>query len=491
MERKKKSALYIFGVCILILVAVGFFVTPLAGVFGPENRSAITFGKYRGRAISYIPGNYFAQQVEESAGSIAQPGQSIDNFTARSIWRAGFDAAIVHAAILAEIQQSGIEISEVTLDRRIAQHPNFRGVDGFDVDAYRALNSQERSRFRERERELFLREIYLSDITDGVLVSSSEHEFFRELALEERQIAFTVVTDEQLDDAAVAEYITDNAPLFERLRIGVIEIDDRQRAATQILTQIADDGSNFYEKRTELNSTEEQGLAAESVWFFFYEIRNLYPNAEELEELRTLPLLQPSPLIEYGDEQYAIFLVEEREAAEDVEQERLYQQARIYIETQDPEYLNEHLRTIAEERHAQAEESGDLDSASILNGFEVEASDFFPLNYGNLDLYPAIASDNNGYLDGIERNREFLAQVFLLSPGALSKPISHRENIIIFQLQEVRAVDAEEYEGFNDFYHTQLATGTESGLEEGLVQDERLFDNFDSIYREFIATPEQ
>lgn len=489
--KQKKSTLYIFGVCILILVAVGFFVTPLAGVFGPENRSAITFGKYRGRAISYIPGNYFAQQVEESAGNITQPGQSIDSFTARSIWRAGFDAAIVHAAILAEIQQSGIEVSEVTLDRRIAQHPNFRGVDGFDVDAYRELNSQERSRFREREREIFLREIYLSGITDEVLISSSEHEFFRNLALEERQIAFTVVNDEQLDDAAVAEYIADNESLFDRLRISVIEINDRRRAATQIRTQIADDGSNFYEKRTELNSAEDQVLEAESVWLFFYEIRNLYPNAEDLEELRTLSLLQPSPLIEYGEEQYAIFLVEERETADVVEQERLYERAKIYIETQDPEYSEERLRTIAEGRQAQIEESGDLNSASISNGFEVEVSDFFPLNYGNLDLYPAVSGDSNGYLDGIERNREFLAQVFSLTPGELSKPIYHRGNIILFQLQEVRAVDAEEYEGFNDFYQTQLATGTESGLEGGLVQDDRLFDNFDSIYREFIATPEQ
>lgn len=490
MERKK-GVLYAVGVAILIFVAIGFFGTPLAGVFGPQNRAAIHFGRYGSESIVYIPGNYFSQQLEQIAGRLIQPGQSSDAFFNRLVWRQGFDATVLHLAILRQAQRSRLDISESGLDKRIAQHPRFQDADGFDSDAYRALSGQERSRFRALERELYVRETYLADLADGALLSDTESDFFKDIALEERKIAFTVVLNDEIDDDAIVEYIDTHPALFEYMRVGIIEIAGNRRAAEQLREQIADDGTNFYEKRGELNTAQELDVESESEWLFFSELDDRYLQAEGLEQLRSLSLNEVSPLISYGDERYAVFLIEQRQDASQVESDELYSYARDYIDANDADYRQQQLMKLIDARKILVTDDASLIEVGIRNGFTVESSDYFPLNYGNIDLYTAVASDSEGYLDGVERNREFLRQVFSLERGELSEPIPHRSTLILLQIQDIRTVDPEEYDRFDEAYQNQMNTYDEDALNDALVQRDRLLDNFDEIYDELIAAPEQ
>ena len=485
--------MYVIGVGILVVVAIGFFGTPLAGVFTHNQRAAITFGRYDSRDISYIPGNYFSEQVQQAAQGHNQ-GQSADDFTARLIWRQGFDAAITHAALLKEVGRAGVDVSEKTLDRRIAQHPRFQDGDGFDVTGYRTLSSQERARFRDLQRELYLREVYTQDISDGAVLSSHESDFFRDIGLEERRIDFTIIADTQLDDEHIARYIAENESLFERIRVAVLEIEDSERNANRLRQQISDDGSDFYQRKSEIEATEDLDLNAvsESEWLFFSELSDRYLQATELEQLRTLPLRRVSPLIADGEDRYAVFLIEQRQDYDNAEQEELYSYARNYIATRDSDYQRQLLIEGMNERRAlvTADGGASLAAVGLRNGFDVQSSDFFPLNYGNSDLYGIVASDDEGYLDGIERNREFLSRVFALKQGQISEPITHRNNIILFQVTEIRTVEAEQFEDFGDFYRRQVGSYVERGLDDLLVQRDRIFDNFDAIYNEFIVIPQ-
>lgn len=495
---KKRGTTYTIGVGILILVAVGFFITPLTGTLVSQ-RASITFGRYGNREIAYIPGNYFAQQVDRAGATLRQG----DAFAVQLVWRQAFDATIAHTALLREAERAATDISERTLDRQIAQHPNFRGVDGFDVEAYRALTTQQRARFRALQRELYVRERYIDDFGTGALTPTQEVAQAQQSALEERRIDFTVVASAEITDAHIAQYVADNAGQFERLRLAVIESEDTLRGARRLRASIADDGSNFYEKRSEVESTEALSVESESEWLFFSELSERYPTAraEDVEQLRTLPLRRVSPLIsftEHEQERHAIFLVEERQSYEATPPEELSSYARAYIETRAPTFQQDLLRAAMAERqelvaaaldNVAANKSISLVDIGATNGFAVERSDYFPLNYGNVDLYPAVASDDEGYLDGLERNRDFLTSIFTATEGEVSGPIEHRGNLILFQVRDVRPVDPDEIGDFADFYQQQLARYTEDSLDSSLVQRDRIFDNFDQTYQEFIATP--
>ena len=267
MERKSKS-IYFGSIAILVLVVVGFFIGPVISAFTSNQQAAIVFGKYGNKEVRYIAGNYFAEEVNRNAFQRSQEG-ALDDFSRRLIWRQSFDAALTHAAILREVERADVDISAEGLDKRIAQHARFQRDGQFDVRSYRALNTQERARFRALEREQYLRERYIQGITTEVLVSSNESDFFRDAGLEERQFDFTRVTEDDIDNESLAEYIAQNEQLFERIRLAEIEINASEDEAEQIRAEITDDGSNFYEKRDEINALKELDTEAESEWLFF------------------------------------------------------------------------------------------------------------------------------------------------------------------------------------------------------------------------------
>jgi len=194
MEQRNKI-IYIGSIVILAMVGVGFFITPLLDIFLRNQRAIITFGRYGSRDISYVAGNFFSEAVDTAAFQFTQQNQGLDTFTTRLIWREGFNSTLTHIAILDELERSGMDISTAALDRRIAGHVRFQRDGRFDADSYRALNAQQRSRFRALERERYLREQYLRDITEALLISSGERDFFRHSALEEWGIVATVPTN--------------------------------------------------------------------------------------------------------------------------------------------------------------------------------------------------------------------------------------------------------------------------------------------------------
>ena len=61
----KRNNLYLISVVILALVVVGFVGGPLVGAFQGLNRNAITFGRFQNKNITYQPGNYFDEQLQE------------------------------------------------------------------------------------------------------------------------------------------------------------------------------------------------------------------------------------------------------------------------------------------------------------------------------------------------------------------------------------------------------------------------------------------
>ena len=172
----------------------------------------------------------------------------------QTIWREAFDASIEQAAILREVSEARLDISQKEVDRAIAQAPRFQDVNGdFDIEYYRSTTQQDRQRFRSYLYEELKREEYLTDMRDRVLVSSAELESVAAIDDEERQIGYVAIA---VDDVPIDEYITDSPDEFVRVQVQALSLELGSELAAQVRDEIRDDGSNFEEIWTQYTVDE-------------------------------------------------------------------------------------------------------------------------------------------------------------------------------------------------------------------------------------------
>lgn len=485
---QKKKPTYGIAIAILALVVVGFVIGPLIGAFSGQTRGAIVFGKYKSREIVYIQGNYFHNQVQQFASRFSQQNISLTDEITQLIWRQSFTSTLIHAAALEAISNSGMELSESAIDKTIAQSPAFQNETGFDATAYRALTQQERMRLRSLQTELSLREQYDADFNEGVLVGNREVEFITSIAEEERQIAYTAISIDAIADETLDSYIQEKSDEFTRIRIADFIFNGTIDEVTTIRSQLNDNGSNFYEKRLEFSDDQSAALENESAWYFLAELREQYPTIGTITQLRDYAANSVSEPFRISDTSFALFLIEDREDIADIDRVELTDYAKRYLQNNDvprlQELLSELSRTLQEKIDATPNAS--LVEVGIKNNFDVKTSEFFPLNYGNVDLFPPISSDDAGLLDGIETNDALLRQIFTLEQGVISQPLASRDKQIVLQVIDIRDAPKITYDEFSDYYRDQMSAYITSDQERLLVRQDLVFDNFEEIYNEII-----
>ena len=142
---KQSPALYIGSVVILVLVVVTFIGGDFLSGRGPGGGGDLTFGYYDRAPISYIPGNMLAQYQEQAVRFYQSQGLDINNFSiGAQIWRQAFELAVAHTAILQMMKRSNYSVPERTVDRQVAQLPQFQVNGRFSSALYNQLSDSAR-----------------------------------------------------------------------------------------------------------------------------------------------------------------------------------------------------------------------------------------------------------------------------------------------------------------------------------------------------------
>ena len=490
MDRnRKRTPLYVGGIIILIIIFVGFFGGPFLEL-GQQQQSRIVFGKYRNREIAYEPGNYFALSLNNLASQPSQQLGANEQDVNRLLWREAFNQTLFHEALLYLAARADLHVSEPAIDAAIATNPQFQGIDGFDPTLWRGLTQTERLRVRNQQREALIHNRVLEDIQSGILIGENEIEFVQRMAQEERKIRFAAIGPAQIQQKELKRYVAENAARFTRIRSNRMVLSGSLNEAQTIRSLIAEDGSNFSRIAQEYSIDGGEGLSQEGGWYWLYEIESQFPTVENIGTLLNLPAGQLSePISE--DELHTVFFIQERLSVEEQNQETLFEGARTRLRNHDTETLRRYLSEIAIDFATIAQENNSLYTAAQTHNVAIESSNFFSINYGNSDLFPAISGDETGILEIAAYDEDFFRTIFTLQIGEISQPLLVSENFIVAQLIESRETDPTYYERFGTFYRSQSENWQEQDARRVLLKRDFIYDNFEETYAQIIISEEQ
>ncbi|MDD4574754.1 MAG: peptidylprolyl isomerase, partial [Sphaerochaeta sp.] len=106
--KQKITVGWIFGMIVLLLIAVSFVMAPAIQAFvGPKNADGIVFGKYGKEDIKYAYGNYFYDQVQNFGSQYKNTGDNATQ-TLYQIWKSAYDSTVLYTAINQLATKAGI-----------------------------------------------------------------------------------------------------------------------------------------------------------------------------------------------------------------------------------------------------------------------------------------------------------------------------------------------------------------------------------------------
>lgn len=477
----RRPVLYIFSLFVLVLVLVTFVGAP--AITSTARSGQVVFGSYRGRPIAYSQGNYFARQVQGINEQVRQSEMSeqMDQL-ARFIWRQAFNRTLFHEAVLYEAQQSGIAVTERRIDREIAQYPAYQENGQFSADLYRQASSSEKYEVREFLREQIIHEKFVRDKTEGIDTSNAESDFVQSMASPQRRFRFVNYALSDFPASEVRAFAEANPDLFRRINLSRITILESESRAQQIREQIVSQQSSF----EEMARSHSQDIYADSGgnmdWTYAYELRQSYDDPSVLSGLYELESGEISQIYESRNG-WVIYRVNEPVTQLDLDSEEAIQTVRDYMSQFERGIIEDYLANQASEFRSRAQEVGyetALQESGAPQGGETQ---FFPINFGNLDLFPTVSTtgDSNP-LEGAATRQEFFVELFSLDVGGISEPMVIGNRTFVFQAAEERQSPESESRFTGNYFEFTAQQFQSQQLQSSLLQDRFIEDNFNAAY---------
>lgn len=479
----KNTLLYIGSVVILVLVVVTFVGVPAAGGFS-QPAGSIVFGRYDGEEIAYRPGNFFARQYEIVAQSLRDSSGDLDlELQLRIAWRQAFNRTVLRTAILQQAERSNMRISEVRVDELIAQDPRFQQNGRFDASAYRNISNQEQFSLRNFHRESAIFNRFVQDTLNGGVSSEAEKRFVAAMAGPERSFDVVRFSFDGFPEQQVREYAQENQTLFTKLNLSTITLASREEA-DRIRDQAREPGNPF----GELARTYSRDLYADqsgeigSVWG--YEIQQELLNPEDLELLITLEGGAMSDPVETTSG-WSFFRAESDPVPFNAEDDSAIAEALSYMQMFEQGRIQDFTRNEAQ-RFIEAASNTPLEVLAAEQNRPVHETPFFPINYGNSQLFNQLNVPAIPDLQDAANREGFFVTAFSLDEGELSEPIMLRRSAVLLRLREERPADEAAVGFITDFYDSVRTQFQSDEIENAYLDEDRLEDNFLPAFNRYV-----
>jgi peptidyl-prolyl cis-trans isomerase D len=474
--------LYIGSVVILVLVVVTFVGAPVVSSAAGSGR--LVFGRYGREDIVYQPGNFFARQYEAIAQSLRDSGNDADlELQLRIAWREAFNRTILHTATLQHAEKAGLDVSVQRVDELIASDPRFRVNGRFDSDAFERIGSQERFSLREFHREGAIFDQVVRDVLTGTKVSSTEREFVAAMSGPERSFDLVRFPFTDFPESEVESFATANADFFTRLDLAVVTLATEEEAQ-QIREQALQPGNPM----GDLARTYSRDLYADQDGqmgeIYGYELQQELINPEDLATVIALAPGEISDPVE-TTAGWAFYEMLSPPVAFDRADPDMIRTARTYMQNFELGRIQDYVTSEAE-RFAEVARGSDLAGAAAAEGFDVLSTPFFPINYGNNQLFGQLQSAQVPDLSDAAFRESFFTTAFSLDEEEISEPVVLRQSVLVMQLREERDARAEDAEFIQEYYDLLVRQFQSDEIEGAFIDEERLDDNFAQSFNRFV-----
>lgn len=425
----------------------------------------VRLGSWGGVALTNAPDSLFSQQYSALAQTAerynlypkdAQEREGMD----RRVLRAAFRAAVVQLAGTEQTKQSGFTLSEELLDREVLSF--YADADGtYSPQRYQGTPEHVRISQRKKMRDSLLSDQYLYHLfgketgRGGLKLNSRELRFVQDMAKKERSFRYVVLGEERFPAERVSAYGKEHAHLFTLHHLSLLtyssEEDARRTARALEKRELS------FEDAVATGSTKV-GTDATGKMTHSYrsDVNEFFPDAQDLDTvLRTaVGALSPVVKIERG---FAIVRTDAEPSAPDFSdaatRERVFaHMARVERGTIE-RFLEEEAHTFS----TRAKQGGFTAAAQSLN-LDVHTSRSFPINFGNVDVLPALPRQSDPPLARIAYDEKFFSTAFALLPGQVSDPLILDSSVVLLQLHEEKSVDESVLATTGDSYAHHVRT---------------------------------
>ncbi len=473
----KKTLVYAFSLAILIIIVVTFIGTPAVSMMAGPGR--FVFGRYGNREILYAQGNFFQRQYQALAAQYRDSlGTDNIELQLRLLWREAFNRAAFHAAVMVAAEESGLVVSEDHVDRELAQRPEFQEDGRFSRERFLRMSSAERFSLRNFIRESLVYELYIDDLISGSLTNPAELEFVTAMAENERQFSFVTFPFQEFPAENVRAYAEDNADLFRRINLSSITVRTSRAEAENIRTQAVDRVASFEDLARNHSEDRYATQGGERGWVYYYELEPDFADSAALEPVFSLDAGQIGPVIETIDG-WVIYRVEE--PAEPFDLEGSLSVVRRYMDAFERGIIEDTVRARAEGFRAQALADGFSEAASGL-GVAPSETAYFPINYGNQQLFRRVSSPADETFARAAFQTDFFIEAFSLPTDGVSSPIVVGDSVRVLKLQSERTAGEDTLDDVEYAFPFIVQQFQSNQLENAVFDHDRFDDRFNEVY---------
>ncbi len=490
----KHKGLYIFSVVVLIIIAITFIGGPaLTSIGSGRYNGQLVFGTYRGEAIRYKTGNYFARKIRELEQQYNEQLQNSQNDVRMQIfqvWRAAFDQTVLHMAIMDKAEESGLPVSEAMVDKAIASNPQFLENQRFSPDLYNRLTTQQKFTLREFTRENLLHELYLQDVMGYIRGGTAESQFFAEMAQPKRKISYVAFMHSDFPRSEATSFIEENTELFSFIGAATITLPIEEYSlndAERIRERIVNEEITFADAARDYSSDIFAELGGNAGDLYYYD---LIPDFADEEPLKTVFSLQNGEISPVVTSNFAHVIYKVHTAARQGQSnnDETIDKALEYLNNFQRGYIVDYFLDRAENFAQQARQIGFSQAASRA-GISKNETDFFAINYGSLPFFAAVP--RGGSLgNSADTNKQFFQAAFGTPLQGVSDPVSLSDRVLVIVPIAEEAVDEEMYQRLEEYYPDFVRTATGRNMENMLIDSSQLVDNFVDTLFTYVISPE-
>jgi parvulin-like peptidyl-prolyl isomerase len=439
-----------------------------------------------------VPGNYFAQ-VQRALAQQMRDSMNENNsyLITYQIWRQAFEETAARTAILDEVKQAGYGPPSETVDRRVAQRPEFQENGKFSSLKYREYDNAARISIWRETRDSIALEKYIDDVT-GLRISSKEADFIAAMASPQRRFDLAAFPLDSYPDTEVTAYFNDNPGLSRITRLSKITVLSSEAEAGRILDSIRNGETTFEDAARTYSQDSYADRGGDLGIKMVHELITEVPGAEERDALAALGEGEYSPVYSLADG-WAFFRCEAASYPADLDDSANLEKARAYIMSNERGRVEDWVFEQAENFVSLVKDNG-FDTAALMRGVDKKSFGPLPVNYGErrsdsgyyggystdgVDLFTSLSSFAVDELYSAASMENFWRAAFFTPISVPANPIVVGNNVIVLYPVEETTPEPESADGIKSAYTSYwVSYNMEQSLKPFFLRSNKFQDRF-------------
>ena len=478
---KSHPLIFVGTVIVLVIVIVAFVFVPAMTGVGGGGAGGAAFGYYNKTPITYAADNYFYNWQQ----AIARYYQSSINdsnyeFLRYQIWLQAFNEAAIHAGKLDEMAKARYLAPDSKIDKEVAAMPRYQENGRFSVNRYRRESNNTKINVRQLAKETLTADIYTLDM-NSLKPSTAESAFITAMAYPQRNFEMVSFNISTYPDSEIIAFAEENPDLFKVCSLSRITVYSGEREARQILASIEKGEMSFEDAARASSQDFDAERGGEMGSRMAYELEYIIPAESDRAAVANLSQGGISDVIMVGERSWAFFRSDEDPRPADLEDSSVMAKIRSYIFTYERGRAEDWLIDRANEFVAVVNESG-FSFAVLSSSLQRQSFGPLPLNYGDLDMFPSLATSGISELQNAGRNELFWRAAFSTPLGTPSAPVVAGDSVmVVYPIEEVES-DLGTADYLGSYFESVLSRYGDDAVREYFLNNSKLDNRFAEVY---------